>query len=156
MKRQVMVEQLRRMGIRDPKILEAIGRVPRDAFLPEGFKHPDAYGNHPLPIGHDQTISQPYIVAYMSEKMAIQEGEKILEIGTGSGYQAAVLGQSHARRRTKGLARLLTLRCNHRDLRPRKGTKSTHRTTQRGRTHDPASWHSTSAPCYLAKSKWQY
>jgi len=91
--RQSMVEQLRQMGIRDTRVLAAMARVRRHAFLPKGYQGQDAYGNHPLPIGHDQTISQPYIVAYMTEKMSVRPGDTVLEIGTGTGYQAAVLAE---------------------------------------------------------------
>ncbi|PXA03482.1 protein-L-isoaspartate O-methyltransferase [Coraliomargarita sinensis] len=91
--RQSMVEQVRAMGIRDRRVLKAMGRVRRHLFIPDKFRRGDSYGNHPLPIGYDQTISQPYIVAYMTEKMNVRPGEKILEIGTGSGYQAAILAE---------------------------------------------------------------
>lgn len=83
-------EQLIRRGITDERVLSAMGSVPRHMFVAEAF-YPRAYGDHPLPIGHDQTISQPYIVALMSQELAPAEGARILEIGTGSGYQGAVL-----------------------------------------------------------------
>ena len=67
-------------------------RVPRHHFIPD-YESEDAYGDFPLPIGHSQTISQPYIVAYMTEALKLQPGEKVLEIGTGSGYQAAILAE---------------------------------------------------------------
>ena len=70
---------------------EAMLTVPRDQFVPER-QRPQAYADTPLPIGHDQTISQPYIVAFMTEALDVQPGDSVLEIGTGSGYQAAVLG----------------------------------------------------------------
>lgn len=85
-----LVELLRREGIRDERVLEAIGEVPRERFVPENLRS-QAYGNYPLPIGHGQTISQPYIVALMSELLEVGLGARVLEIGTGSGYQAAVL-----------------------------------------------------------------
>lgn len=88
---KLMVEQLKNYGISDKRVLEAMGKVPRHRFLPAGFFSEAAYGDHPLPIGHEQTISQPYIVAYMTERINLKPGEKVLEIGTGSGYQAAVL-----------------------------------------------------------------
>lgn len=91
--RRLMVEQLIAYGITDQKVLAAMGKVPRHRFLPAGYMTSAAYGDHPLPIGHDQTISQPYIVAYMTERMHLAKGEKVLEIGTGSGYQAAVLAE---------------------------------------------------------------
>ncbi len=83
-------EQLLRRGIDNERVLAAMGSVPRHLFVDEAF-YPRAYGDHPLPIGHEQTISQPYIVALMSQELDPPEGAKILEIGTGSGYQAAVL-----------------------------------------------------------------
>jgi protein-L-isoaspartate(D-aspartate) O-methyltransferase len=86
-----MVEtQMIARGISDPATLEAMGTVPRHEFLPMRLRH-EAYADYPLPIGHGQTISQPYIVAFMTEAIAPQAGEKILEIGAGSGYQAAIL-----------------------------------------------------------------
>ena len=95
--RQAMVDVLRAYKIRDKRILEAMGKVRRHLYIPESHRAlSDPYGDHPCPIGHGQTISQPYIVAYMTEQMALQEGEKVLEIGTGSGYQAAVLAEMGA------------------------------------------------------------
>ncbi len=91
--REIMVKELINYGIRDAKVLEAMRKVPRHRFLPRGYQTSAAYGDHPLPIGHGQTISQPYIVAYMTECMRLEKGEKVLEIGTGSGYQAAVLAE---------------------------------------------------------------
>ncbi len=74
----------------DPRVLEAIRQVPREAFVPDDLK-PAAYANGPLPIGHGQTISQPFIVALMTDLLAPEDGQRILEVGTGSGYQTAVL-----------------------------------------------------------------
>ena len=92
-----MVEQyLVREGIRDPATLQAMRTVPRHEFVPPGLVSA-AYENRPLPIGLGQTISQPYIVAYQTEVVRPREGMKILEIGTGSGYQAAVLAAAGAR-----------------------------------------------------------
>ena len=85
-------EQLRARGIRDPRVLEAMRRVPRHLFVPESVR-PDAYGDYPLPIGHGQTISQPYIVAFMTEALKLEPSHRVLEIGTGSGYQAAILAE---------------------------------------------------------------
>lgn len=85
-------EQLRARGIRDARVLDAMARVPRHAFVPEADRE-EAYGDHPLPIGHGQTISQPYIVAFMSEALQLESTHRVLEIGTGSGYQAAILGE---------------------------------------------------------------
>lgn len=89
-----MVDVLRRYGIDDARILAAMGKVRRHRFIPELHRqHQDAYGDHPGPIGYGQTISQPFIVAYMTQKLALKSGERVLEIGTGSGYQAAVLAE---------------------------------------------------------------
>lgn len=85
-------EQLRERGIRDRAVLAAMARVPRHRFVPAAYRDL-AYGDHPLPIGFDQTISQPYIVGYMTEAAQISAGDKVLEIGTGSGYQAAILAE---------------------------------------------------------------
>ena len=85
-------EQLRARGIRDARVLEAMSRVPRHVFVPESERD-EAYGDYPLPIGHGQTISQPYIVAFMSEALQLEPAHRVLEIGTGSGYQAAVLAE---------------------------------------------------------------
>jgi protein-L-isoaspartate(D-aspartate) O-methyltransferase len=90
-RRRMVEQQLKARGIRDPRVLEAMLTVPRDQFVPER-QRPQAYADTPLPIGHDQTISQPYIVAFMTEALDVQPGDSVLEIGTGSGYQAAVLG----------------------------------------------------------------
>jgi protein-L-isoaspartate(D-aspartate) O-methyltransferase len=91
--REAMVErQLRRRGIAEPEILEAFRAVPREAFVSAEFAHL-AYGDHPLPIEADQTISQPYIVGLMIEAAAIKAGETVLEIGSGSGYAAAVISR---------------------------------------------------------------
>jgi protein-L-isoaspartate(D-aspartate) O-methyltransferase len=88
-----MVEQgIVALGIEDPAVVAAMAAVPRHKFVLEEFLD-QAYENHPLPIGLGQTISQPYIVALMSEQASIQPGDKVLEIGTGSGYQAAVLAE---------------------------------------------------------------
>ena len=89
---EMVDEQLRARGIRDPRVLDAMRRVPRHLFVPSAGRDA-AYGDHPLPIGHGQTISQPYIVAFMSEALQLQPTHRVLEIGTGSGYQAAVLGE---------------------------------------------------------------
>ncbi len=78
-------------GITDNNILEAFSRVPREDFVPSGTKLADAYGNHPYPIGFGQTISQPFIVAFMIQMLECKPGSRILEIGTGSGYQTAIL-----------------------------------------------------------------
>jgi protein-L-isoaspartate(D-aspartate) O-methyltransferase len=91
--RHRMVEQqLRGRDITNPRVLDAMRRVPRHLFVPED-ERVAAYGDHPLPIGFGQTISQPYIVAFMTEALDVHEDHRVLEIGTGSGYQAAVLGE---------------------------------------------------------------
>jgi protein-L-isoaspartate(D-aspartate) O-methyltransferase len=83
-------EQLRARDIGNPRILEAMLKVPRHLFVPES-ERPQAYWDAPLPIGHGQTISQPYIVAFMTQELNIEPDDRVLEIGTGSGYQAAIL-----------------------------------------------------------------
>jgi protein-L-isoaspartate(D-aspartate) O-methyltransferase len=89
--RESMVRgQIAARGIKDTSILHAMVRVPRHLFVPDALRA-EAYDDHPLPIGGGQTISQPYIVAFMSESLLIKPGDRVLEIGTGSGYQAAVL-----------------------------------------------------------------
>lgn len=86
-----MVEkQIKARGVRNPLVLKAMHEVPRHEFVPEGSRK-QAYADRPLPIGRGQTISQPYIVAYMSELLRLCGGENVLEIGTGCGYQAAIL-----------------------------------------------------------------
>ncbi|MDR8394476.1 protein-L-isoaspartate(D-aspartate) O-methyltransferase [Aliifodinibius sp. S!AR15-10] len=90
--RNALVTLLKQQGIESEQVLEAMRHVPRHLFVPK-TQQPNAYRNTPLPIGHQQTISQPYVVAFMTELLDIQPGEKVLEIGTGSGYQAAVLSE---------------------------------------------------------------
>src|SRR4029450_6813183 len=85
-------EQIAARGVRDPEVLRAMGVVPRDEFVPAGVRN-DAYLDQPLPIGHGQTISPPYIAALMTELAAVKPGDRVLEIGTGSGYQAAILAE---------------------------------------------------------------
>ena len=89
---QMVDDQIAARDIKDPRVLEAMRRVPRHEFVPEAMRG-NAYLDSPLPIGHDQTISQPYIVAYMTEALELDATHRVLEIGTGSGYQAAVLGE---------------------------------------------------------------
>ncbi|RKE73543.1 protein-L-isoaspartate(D-aspartate) O-methyltransferase [Pseudorhodoplanes sinuspersici] len=83
---------LRRRGITDPAVLRAMEEVPREMFVPDNLK-PQAYEDHALPIDCGQTISQPYVVAYMTELLELQTRHRVLEIGTGSGYQAAVISR---------------------------------------------------------------
>jgi protein-L-isoaspartate(D-aspartate) O-methyltransferase len=91
--RKRMVEHdLKGRDITNPKVLEIMGRVPRHLFVEKSLQN-QAYADHPLPIGEGQTISQPYIVALMTQILLVQPGERVLEIGTGSGYQAAVLAE---------------------------------------------------------------
>ncbi len=91
--RQAMVrEQIELRGVGQASVLEAMRRVERHRFVPEEYLD-QAYDDHPLPIGYGQTISQPYIVALMSESLGVEAGDRVLEIGTGSGYQAAVLAE---------------------------------------------------------------
>ena len=85
-------EQIESRGVRDPRVLVALRKVERHLFVPEALHH-RAYSDQPLPIGHSQTISQPYIVAYMTEALELKPSDRVLEIGTGSGYQAAILAE---------------------------------------------------------------
>lgn len=95
--RLAMVEQqIRARGVSDPRVLDAMRKVPRERFVPSE-QEARAYDDSPLPIGQGQTISQPYIVAYMSEALEVSASQTVLEIGTGSGYQAAVLGELASR-----------------------------------------------------------
>jgi protein-L-isoaspartate(D-aspartate) O-methyltransferase len=89
-------EQVAARGVTDPRVLAAMRRVPRHLFLEQALRD-QAYGDHPLPIGEGQTISQPFIVAKMTELLALTGREKVLEVGTGCGYQAAVLAELAAR-----------------------------------------------------------
>lgn len=91
-RRDMIDEQIRARGIADGKVLSAMSDVPRHLFVPEAVRG-QAYEDYPLPIGEQQTISQPYIVALMTSLLGLEGGEKVLEIGTGSGYQAAVLSK---------------------------------------------------------------
>ena len=91
--RHKMVErQIRARGILEPRVLAAMAKVPRHLFVPDDMMA-FAYADEPLPIGENQTISQPYIVAYMTEALKLEGHEKVLEVGTGSGYQTAVLAE---------------------------------------------------------------
>jgi protein-L-isoaspartate(D-aspartate) O-methyltransferase len=89
---QMVVNTIKNRGITDEDVLQAMENVPRHEFVPED-QQDAAYGDYPLPIGFGQTISQPYIVAMMTELLELEEGDKVLEVGTGSGYQAAVLAE---------------------------------------------------------------
>ncbi len=95
MQRRKLVEGIRSKGIREERVLSAIGRVPRHLFMPENLRT-KAYMDNAFPIGNGQTISQPYTVAYQTRLLKIEPGMKVLEVGTGSAYQAAVLAQMGA------------------------------------------------------------
>lgn len=96
--RESMVRQIKAYGVRDEAVLAAMSKVRRHVYIPDGYRRfRNPYGDYPCPIGHDQTISQPFIVAYMTAAVAVRKGEKVLEIGTGSGYQAAVLAEVGAK-----------------------------------------------------------
>jgi protein-L-isoaspartate(D-aspartate) O-methyltransferase len=92
LRRQMVDNQLRLRGIVDERVLQAMQRVPRHEFAPERFRD-QAYEDHPLPIGEEQTISQPYIVALMLEALALSSADKVLEVGTGSGYVTVLLAE---------------------------------------------------------------
>jgi protein-L-isoaspartate(D-aspartate) O-methyltransferase len=122
--RRQLIEEIRAKGIKDERVLDAMAILPRHFFLEKAFEE-HAYADKAFPIGNDQTISQPYTVAYMTSLLDIKKGDKVLEIGTGSGYQAAILATLGARvytverqeelyKKTKELLKKLnfnTLRC---------------------------------------------
>ena len=91
-RKRMVEEQLIPRGINDKQVLSAFLKVPRHRFIPSEFIN-SAYADYPLPIGEEQTISQPYIVALMTQCLELKEGDKVLEVGTGSGYQAAILAE---------------------------------------------------------------
>ena len=93
---EMVATQIAARGVRDPRTLAAMRKVARHLFVPPAVAS-QAYDDHPLSIGHGQTISQPYIVGFMTEALGLRGGETVLEVGTGSGYQAAVLGEIAAR-----------------------------------------------------------
>jgi len=90
LREEMVTTQIAARGVRDANVLSALRTVPRHLFVPTDVR-PEAYADHPLPIGEGQTISQPYIVGLMTELLEVKAGDKVLEVGTGSGYQAAVL-----------------------------------------------------------------
>jgi protein-L-isoaspartate(D-aspartate) O-methyltransferase len=92
LRQRMVAEQLRARGIRDERVLGAMERVPRDQFVAEQYRS-QAYEDHPIPIGEKQTISQPYIIALMLEAVALKPSDRVLEIGTGSGYVTALLAE---------------------------------------------------------------
>ena len=89
---RMVAEQIRARGVRDDRVLDAMSRIPRERFLPEA-RRAEAYEDHPVVIGHGQTISQPYIVGYMTQALQLESSHRVLEIGTGCGYQTAVLAE---------------------------------------------------------------
>ena len=103
---EMILDQLAACGVHDPKVIAAMQKVSREAFVPEHLLGA-AYEDKPLPIGEDQTISQPYIVAAMTEALGLQGGENVLEVGTGSGYAAAVL--AHIARHVHTIERIPAL-----------------------------------------------
>jgi protein-L-isoaspartate(D-aspartate) O-methyltransferase len=105
--------QIRSRGVSDPRVLQVMEKVPRHLFVDEGLME-QAYDDNPLPIDEGQTISQPYIVALMTEALEVKTGEKMLEIGTGSGYQAAVLAELGVR--VFSIERMASLAANARKL----------------------------------------
>jgi protein-L-isoaspartate(D-aspartate) O-methyltransferase len=91
-RRRMVQEQLMPRGVYDKRVLAAMSKIPREEFVPQASRAA-SYTDQPLPIGYDQTISQPYIVAFMTEQLHSSSSDRVLEIGTGSGYQAAILGE---------------------------------------------------------------
>ncbi len=91
-RRQMVEMDIRDRGVKNPEVLEAMGKVPRHEFVDPSYRS-RAYEDHPLPIGEGQTISQPYVVALMTEALQLKRNDRVLEIGTGSGYQAAILAE---------------------------------------------------------------
>ncbi len=106
---KMVKEQIERRGIKEDRVLEVMKKVPRHLFVPEEHRI-YSYQDHPLPIGEEQTISQPYIVAYMTELLELNENCRVLEIGTGSGYQSAILAELSKEVFTVELIEILSLR----------------------------------------------
>ena len=104
-----LILELRESGISDSKVLSAIEKIPREIFIPENFRN-QSYENIALPIGNDQTISQPYVVALMTQELKVEKNHKVLELGTGSGYQCAIL--SLLSRRVYTIERIKSLLVN--------------------------------------------
>jgi len=122
--RQFMVDsQLKARGVSDSRVLNAMLRVPRELFVPEPYRA-QAYEDHPLPIGEGQTISQPYIVARMLESLDLAPDDKVLEVGTGSGYVAALLGECVAQ--VFSIERHRNLAANAREIMAKLGYVNVH------------------------------
>ena len=124
---RALQEQVVARGVRDARVLDALRRVPRHEFVPAS-ERVSAYGDHPVPIGCGQTISQPYIVAFMTEQLGLTGGEKVLEVGTGAGYQTAVLAEIAAQVYTLEIvpsladeARVRLARLGYRNVHARQG-----------------------------------
>lgn len=120
---RMVLEQLAKHGVSDRRVLDAMRQVAREAFVPEDLRGA-AYSDQPLPIGEGQTISQPYIIAAMTEALGLRGGENVLEIGTGSGYAAAVL--AHIARAVHTIERLPSLAQRARETLQRLGYDSVH------------------------------
>lgn len=118
---KMVEEQIKARGIKDKRVLEAMSRIPRHLFIEEAMAA-RAYSDHPLPIGEQQTISQPYIVALMTEALDLTGPERVLEIGTGSGYQAAILSQ--LAQRVYSVERIRTLMISARKIMDRLGCRN--------------------------------
>ncbi|MEW6262926.1 MAG: protein-L-isoaspartate(D-aspartate) O-methyltransferase [Thermodesulfobacteriota bacterium] len=118
---QMVERQIKARGIKDPRLLEVMARIPRHLFVEEALAG-RAYGDHPLPIGEQQTISQPYIVAQMTEALELTPTDRVLEIGTGSGYQTAILAELCTRVYT--MERLKPLMVKAKDLLDRLGCRN--------------------------------
>ena len=145
LRKRMVARHLAARGIKDPLVLTAMEKVPREAFLPRRLRG-RAYADAPLPIGKGQTISQPYIVAFMVEALQLKGGETVLEIGTGSGYAAAVLAE--IAREVYTVERISAARregCPHLDgsrlrQRPRQAARTAPRVGRRWRRSMP-SWY---------------
>jgi protein-L-isoaspartate(D-aspartate) O-methyltransferase len=122
-RRQMVLDQIADRGVHDARVLDAIGKVAREEFVPEHLRDA-AYYDEPLPIGEGQTISQPYIAAFMAEALRLSGPEKVLEIGTGSGYAAAVL--SHLASEVYTIERIPTLAIRARATLQRLGYRTVH------------------------------
>ena len=120
---RMVAEQIRARGVRDPRVLDALLRVPRELFLPEDVRV-EAFDDRPVPIGFGQTMSQPYIVGYMTEALRLDPAHRVLEIGAGSGYQTAVLAELAAQ--VYSLERIPELAARARETLARLGYTNVH------------------------------